>query len=194
MRKIERLYTSLINHLDTRVVDENQLPQLTWQDLWYGQTDFPELAEAIEYPAVFYEFQSDNIESLGVSSKTVDLICSLYVAYNTFLDTNNQSLEQNEGLAFMRLLGDIDEVLEGQNIGDIGVVRQVAFTPYNTRTNVIVYRIDYAITFIDEAALLENNDTQTHTFEEEQGLGIDRETQPNNEVVNPTDLKFDICP
>lgn len=181
MRKIKELYQALTQFIDTKVLKEGQ-PLFTWQDLWYSQTDFPQLAEAIEYPAIFYQFTSDQIMQAGLDQKAFDLVASLYICVNNFQDTHSQSGEQSEALEFLEVLSLVDDALHGQDIGGIGTFRQVGFQPYDTVTNLIVYRLDYAVTYLDDGAMLANHQTETAVIEEEVCLGIDKRSIPAPKV------------
>lgn len=177
MRNIKVLYEALIALMNLRVLRADGLtPVFTWQDLWYQQTDFPELAEAIEFPACFFEFASSQIDLAGMDSKAVDLVVSIFVCTNNYQDTHSESSERSEAMAFLETLAKVDEVLHGQAVGGVGTFRQIAFAPYDNRTNMIVYRMDYAVTYLDDAPLLANHQTETHLFEQEVCLDISKNT------------------
>lgn len=192
MKNIRALYEALIALMNLRVLRSDEAtPVFTWQDLWYQQTDFPELAEAIEFPACFYEFATDQIELAGMDSKAIDLVVSIFVCTNNYQDTHSESVERGEALAFLETLEKVDRVLHGQAVGGVGTFRQIAFAPYDNRTNMIVYRMDYAVTYLDDAPTLANHQTETHLFEEEVCLAISKDTAQAIEVPAAS-LGFDL--
>lgn len=152
MRILSDSYQHLGTKLLTEVVDEQDRPVFHWADLWYEQTDFQELAEGIDYPAVFFEFAADEIATLGLLEQDVKLFTTIYVAVDNLQDTAINSPESAEALHYLEVCARVHELLQGYEHHTCGSLNRVGFDRYNARTNVIVYRLTYASQVADTSA------------------------------------------
>ncbi len=152
MRIISEAYQHLGNKLLTEVLDDSQRPAFHWADLWYEQTDFPELAEAIDYPAIFFDFAADTTTSIGELEQDVQLNTDIYVAVDSIADTAINSPERGDGLHFLELCARTHAQLHGYEHASCGNLDRVGFSRYSARTNVIVYRMSYRSEVVDTSA------------------------------------------
>lgn len=149
MRIISDAYQHLGNKLLTEVLDNDDRPAFHWADLWYEQTEFPEIAEGIDYPAVFFDFASENIATAGELLQDVSLLTNIYVAVENLQDTHIGGPEVTGALHYFELLARTHELLQAYNHYTCGNLNRIAFVPMSTRTNVIVYRLTYASQVMD---------------------------------------------
>ncbi len=149
MRILSDAYQHLGNKLLTEVLDNNDRPAFHWADLWYEQTEFQEIAEGIDYPAVFFEFGSDNITTAGELLQDVALLTNVYVAVNNIEDTHIGSSEVGGALHYLELCARVHELLQAYDHPSCGNLNRTGFAPFSTRTNVIVYRITYSSQVMD---------------------------------------------
>jgi hypothetical protein len=152
MRIVSDSYQHLGAKLLAEVLDEQDRPVFHWADLWYEQTDFPEVAEGIDYPAVFFEFGAEDIATLGQLEQDVKLYTSIYVAVDSLQDTAINSPERGDGLHYLEVCARVHELLQGYEHTSCGSLTRVGFDRYNARTNVIVYRLTYASQVADTSA------------------------------------------
>jgi hypothetical protein len=160
MRIVSDAYQHLGAKLLAEVLDEQGRPVFHWGDLWYEQTDFPELAEGIDYPAIFFDFGADDIATLGVLEQKVRLVTDIYVAVDNLQDTAINSPESTEALHFLEICARVHELLQGYANPSCGNLTRVGFGRYNSRTNVIVYRISYTSEVADVSANEARRDTK----------------------------------
>lgn len=144
MRQFTTAYQHLVTHLDQRI------PALRWQDLWWGQTDFPEEAVAFDYPAVFYELAATS-QNAGLGTQETSLTLNLYIATTQMAATSEGGQEQYS-LDFLELLSEIYERLHGHTIPDLGSLSHLGTSRYNAGTNILVYRQAYQLFFLNDDA------------------------------------------
>ncbi|MFD2787956.1 hypothetical protein [Hymenobacter rubripertinctus] len=154
MRIVSNAYQHLGRFLKDSVLDDDGRPAFNWVDLWYEQTEYPELAEAIDYPALFFDFGSDDLNTVGLKEQDVRLITNLYVAVSTLQDTNLESVERNEALHYFELCARVHELLQGYAHPAVGNLDRIGFSPVSTNTNLIVYRLTYASRIFDISPLV----------------------------------------
>lgn len=152
MRILSASYQHLGQKLLTEVLDNDGQPAFHWADLWYEQTDFPEIADGIDYPAVFFEFASGDIKTLGLLEQDVNLLTDIYVAVDNLQDTAINSPEHPEALHYLELCARVHELLQAYDHPSCGNLNRIGFARYNSRTNVIVYRLTYSSQVADTSA------------------------------------------
>jgi hypothetical protein len=149
MRIISEAYQHLGNKLLTEVLDKKKRAAFHWADLWYEQTDFPELAEAIDYPAIFFDFAADTVSTIGQMEQDVQLNTDIYVAVDTIQDTAINSPEHGDGLHYFDLCARVHELLQAHEHPSCGNLNRIGFSRYSARTNVVVYRMTYQSQVVD---------------------------------------------
>lgn len=150
MRIISEAYQHLGAKLLAEVKDGKGRTALRFADLWYEQPDFPDICEAIDYPAVFFDFAADT-SSLGELEQNVKLNLDVYVATNSLADTaiGANSLDREDGLHYLELCARVHELLHGYEHKSCGNLSRVGFVRYSSRTNVVVYRLTYVSELVD---------------------------------------------
>lgn len=134
---------------------------IKFMDLWNEQPNFPELAESYDHPALFFEYNATSINDLGKLSQQVPLMVSLYFCDVSYLDSGSLSDAQNEALSYLDKLGIIHELLHGYADPAVGVLRRAGIAKVGVQTNVLVYRLDFQCTMIDDSGLLANKQTES---------------------------------
>ncbi len=183
MRIISEAYQHLGQLIKETILDDNGRPAFHWADLWYEQTEFPDLAEAIDYPAVFFDFASDDIKTLGQLEQDISLLTDLYVAVDTLQDTAIGSPETPGGLHFLELCARVQEKLQAYDHPSCGNLTRIGFSRFSARTNVIVYRLTYRSQVVDTSA----TDVRRNRVPPPPGaltMG-DRHTPPTNPISRP---------
>lgn len=140
---------------------------IKFMDLWNEQPNFPELAESYDHPALFFEYNATGINDLAKLSQQVPLVVSLYFCDVSYLDSGSLSDAQNEALEYLDKLGTIHELLHGYADPAVGVLRRAAVVKVGVQTNVVVYRLDFECSMIDDSGLLSNRQTETQTANSE---------------------------
>jgi hypothetical protein len=165
MRIVSEAYQHLGAKLLAEVLDDHQRPALHHADLWYEQTDFPEVAEAIDYPAVFFDFAADTLSSMGQLEQDVKLNTDLYVAVDTLASTaiGTTDAERADGLHYLELCARVHELLHGYEHASCGNLSRVGFVRHSARTNLIVYRLTYASDLVDASATEASRPTKPGT-------------------------------
>lgn len=149
MRIIANAYQHLGQLIKANVLDDNQRPAFHWVDMWYEQTEFQEMAEGIDYPAVFLAFASDDIKTIGQNEQDIGLLTDVYVAVETLQDTAIGSPELPGGLHYFELCARVQELLHAHDHPSCGNLTRVGFAPFSSRTNLIVYRLTYHSQVVD---------------------------------------------
>ena len=149
MRIVSEAYQHLGAKLLNEVLDEQGRPVFRWADLWYEQTEFQELAEAIDYPAVFLDFAADTISSIGQLEQNVTLLTDIYVAVASLADTAINSPERPDGLHYLEVCARVQELLHAYEHPTCGNLNRVGFVRHSTRTNLLVYRLTYQSQVVD---------------------------------------------
>ncbi|SHJ75576.1 hypothetical protein SAMN02745146_0082 [Hymenobacter daecheongensis DSM 21074] len=149
MRIVSQAYQHLGTFLKENVLDDHDRPVFNLVDMWAEQTEFPELAEAIDFPALFLAFGSDKISTRGQLEQTIGLLTEVYVAIENIQDTAIGSPEQPEALHYFEVCARVHELLQAYEHPAVGNLNRVGFAPFNARTNVIVYRLTYLSEVVD---------------------------------------------
>lgn len=160
MRNVKLAYLHLGRKLIDEVKDDNGDPAVHHVDLWYEQTEFPELADGIDYPALFFDFTSADITTIGLFEQDVDLVTNIYVATDSLDDTHLEAAERGDGLHYLELCARVHELLEGYAHPDCGNLTRIGFAGVSTRTNLLVYRLTYASVVRDHSAMEKRRDTE----------------------------------
>jgi hypothetical protein len=159
MRNVKDAYLHLGRKLINEVKDDNGDPAVHHVDLWYEQTEFPELADGIDYPALFFDFTSSDISTIGLFEQDVDLVTNIYVASDSLDDTHLEAAERGDGLHYLELCARVHELLEGYAHPNCGNLTRIGFAGVSTRTNLLVYRLTYASVVRDHSAMEKRRDT-----------------------------------
>lgn len=183
MRIISEAYQHLGAKLLAEILDDNQRPAFHWADMWYEQTEYPDLAEAIDYPAVFFDFASDDIKTIGQLEQDVALLTDIYVAVDTIQDTAIGSPETPGGLHFLELCARMQEKLQAYDHPSCGNLTRIGFSRFSTRTNLIVYRLTYRSQVVDTSA----TDTRRNLVVAAPGAVMmgDRHSPPTSPITRP---------
>jgi hypothetical protein len=163
MKLLKNHFQHLSNYLLETFKNEADESVIKFMDLWNEQPNFPEVAESFDYPALFFEYNANGIKDLSKLSQEVPMLVSLYFCDVSYLDSGSLSDSQNEALAYLEKLGTIHELLHGYKHPDVGVLRRAGIAKVGVQTNVIVYRLDFESSMIDQSGLLANRQTETVT-------------------------------
>jgi hypothetical protein len=164
MLLLKNHYQHLCTYLQEKFVngpEDEPVPVLKFIDLWNEQPNFPEMAEGYDYPALFVEYNANNLADLGKLSQEVKLQCSLYLCHVNYDDSFHQASAQEQALEYLHMLGRLHELLHGYSHPLTGTLRRVGMGKVGVQTNVIVYRLDFESSLIDDSGLVANRQTET---------------------------------
>ena len=80
------------------------LPAIEHVDLWHDQVNYLSEEHPFPTPAVFFGFQTLNVNDNGELMQTTDLQVDIYVFWETFADTYNDAVMKEEALMYLDLL------------------------------------------------------------------------------------------
>jgi hypothetical protein len=150
MRAIANLYQHLHQLIQEECLNDDNTPVFRWFDLWWGQTDYPELAQNFDYPALFLAYSGQS-QSIGEASQVTPTTLSFYVATNDLAESYEGGAEANS-LQFLEVQARLYELLHNYAHNDTGTLQHTGFAPYNSQTNVLVQRITFTTTLLFDDA------------------------------------------
>lgn len=80
------------------------LPDFQHIDLWHGQVDYLSEEHPFPSPAIFFEFNTLQVDDMGELVQSTDLQVDMHVFWETFSDTYQGARMQEEALLYMDLL------------------------------------------------------------------------------------------
>lgn len=81
-----------------------ELPDFQHIDLWHGQVDYLSEEHPFPSPAIFFEFNTLQVDDTGELVQHTDLQVDMHVFWETFSDTYQGARMQEEALLYMDLL------------------------------------------------------------------------------------------
>lgn len=162
MQNFKELYKELAEKLT------NKIEAIRWVDLWNSQVYNLEYEHPFPAPAVFLGFRSQSMTDTGSKVQNVNLQVDVFVFYETFLDTFKGAYNQNDALAFLDIMDEINKLFHGSSGENYSSMRRVSFSPIDTGGAGNLWNITYTCTLIDYSA-------QTKW---EEGKFADVETEP----------------
>lgn len=152
MQNFKELYIELSEKLTAAI------PAIEWMDLWNSQIYNLEGEHPFPAPAVFLAFRSNRMDDAGVKLQKVQLQVDVFLFYETFLDTFKGAYNQEEALAFLDIMDDINKQLHGSSGTGYSNMRRVSFSPVDTGGAGNLYNISYTCELMDYSAVKEWED------------------------------------
>ncbi|GGA84573.1 hypothetical protein GCM10008015_26700 [Flavobacterium palustre] len=169
MQNFKELYTELAGLLSDKI------PAIEWVDLWNSQIYNLEGEHPFPAPAVFLAFRSNRMDDAGVKLQKVELQVDVFLFYETFLDTFNGAYNQEEALAFLDIMDEINKLLHGSSGTAYSNMRRISFSPVDTGGAGNLYNITYRCELMDYSAVKE--------WEEDSFADMQIEPQGNNGFI-----------
>lgn len=145
MQNWKDLYKEVATKLTT-------IQDLEWIDLWHNQINFLEEEHPFPTPAVFLSFRSSVIRDAGEKIQDVEAQMDVYLYYETFLDTFNKAYNQDEALAFLDMLTQVNVILHGSEGDNYQNMRRISFSPVDTGNSGNLYMLQYSFRLVDTSA------------------------------------------
>ena len=146
MQNFKNLYLELAEKIS------QNLPEIEWIDLWHSQVY--NLAEEHPFPtpAVFLAFRSAGIQNIGVKVQQVTLQVDVFLFFETFADTYNGGINQEEALAFLDAIDGINKTLHGSSGSNYSSMSRKSFSPLDTGGSSNLYMLTYECLLMDYSA------------------------------------------
>jgi hypothetical protein len=130
-------------------------------DMWYQQLDFEEK----EYPwgnhSVFFDFNTDDIKSVGNLAQEMNCQIGVYHVFNTLSDTFDGAANQNTALSFMPVIRKINNALHGKAGVNFSSMSRIALKRYNAPSYLVCYYQVYSCIIMDYSAAKQFDETQS---------------------------------
>lgn len=146
MQNFKELYKELADLLTAKI------PAIQWVDLWNSQVYNLEGEHPFPAPAVFLAFRSSRMDDAGVKLQKVQMQVDVFLFYETFLDTFKGAYNQEEALAFLDIMDDINKELHGSSGASYSNMKRVSFSPVDTGGAGNLYSITYTCELMDYSA------------------------------------------
>lgn len=125
MRK--KLYLAIINRLKT-IQDESGVPVIKHFDLWNQNVEFMNMEQPAFFPLCFIEFKPIKWEHLSGGVRTAIVTVRLHIVSQWLYPTEDGSEFQEQGLAYLDLLDDVNRVMHqfsGEGFGSFSCTQSV---------------------------------------------------------------------
>jgi hypothetical protein len=165
MQNFKELYKELAQLLTANI------PAVQWVDLWNSQIYNLEGEHPFPAPAIFLAFRSSRMDDAGAKLQKVQMQVDVFLFYETFLDTFNGAYNQDEALAFLDIMDDINKQLHGSSGQSFSNMKRISFSPVDTGGAGNLYTITYTCELMDYSA----------TKDWEEGKFADLQIDPNIE-------------
>lgn len=91
------------------------LPEFRHIDLWHNQVDYLSEEHPFPTPAIFFEFNTLQVDDIGELMQSTDLQIDMHIYYETFSDTYAGAAMQDEALQYLDLLLLVGLMFHGRN-------------------------------------------------------------------------------
>lgn len=133
------------------------MPEILWVDMWHNQTDF--LDENLELPfpmpAVFIDFDADEISTLPGGVQDIEGTITFYLAVDCLADTYQGSVNQESALEFTRLMGKLHKAMQGSEGEHYSDLNRTGFVSVESGGNPIVKGQSFYVLIRDYSAVKE---------------------------------------
>lgn len=133
----------------------NNITAVKWADLWHNQVGFLEEEHPFPTPAVFMAFRSGKITDLSQKVQQVNLQVDFYIYFETFADTYNGAINEDDALNFLDTVDELNKLLHGTNGINYSGMKRVGFNPEDTGNAGNLYRVTYECLCNDYTAFVE---------------------------------------
>lgn len=130
-----------------------EAPEIEHIDMWHEQISFLEEEHAFHTPAVFIEFNTLGIEDEGVQVQRLHTQIDFRLYYETFSDTYEGALMQQEALSFLELLTLLGMMFHGRSGKTFGTLRRTHVGREDSGGAGNLYRISFECDIIDYSTI-----------------------------------------
>jgi len=131
------------------------IPEIRWIDLWHNQVNFLADEHPFPTPAVFINFRIRDTEDQGIKVQQAAVQIDLYLFYETFADTFDESLNRDDALAFLDTLTALHKLLHGTSGNTYSEMRRIGLAPVDTGNAGNLYQISFICNITDISAVVE---------------------------------------
>ena len=139
-------------YLELVEIIKEKVPEVRWQDLWMEQTS----QEGVEYPfatpAVFYQFDTNDIVNKGENEQDLHVYVTVLLALDTVADSHDGSLNQEHALRFGGIMRQIHKAFHGRAGVHFSKLTRVAIRKEVAPPYVQLYSQTYATVITDMGA------------------------------------------
>lgn len=135
-------------YTDLRKSMENT-PDIEYIDMWHEQISFMEEEHQFPSPAVFIEFNTLGIEDEGLLVQRLHTQIDFRLFYETYSDTSEGAIMQEEALAFLDLLTLLGMMFHGRTGKTFGTLRRTFVGREESGGAGNLYRISFECDIMD---------------------------------------------
>lgn len=128
------------------------VPDVEYIDLWHEQIDHLDEEHPFPTPAVFVAFNTLDTEDNGVLVQDMKLQLDLYVFWETFSDTYDGAVMQEEALNYLNLLTVLNVLFHGYTSDNFSTLRKTGFQRMDSGGAGNLYRVSFECPVRDYSA------------------------------------------
>lgn len=142
-------------YLELASTIKEKLPEVKWVDLWHGK-DIPLTGELpFSTPAIFLSFKLLNCNDKGTQIQDCDTQIDMYLLYEKFNDTYQESYNNGTVLDFLQILTKIHKVFHGKSGANFGTLRRIGLERKKGGGARNIYRISFNCIIEDTSAKID---------------------------------------
>lgn len=130
-----------------------EMPNIEWVDLWHNQVGFLAEEHPFPAPAVFIEFRGQDDTDLGEAGQQVNLQVEFYLFYESLLDTNRGSYNDDDAVAFLEDLTRLNQLFHASVGNSWDGMRRLGFNRVDTGSAQNLYQVSFTCTTGDLSAI-----------------------------------------
>lgn len=132
-------------------IQEN-IPQILHIDLWHDQVSFLSEEHPFPSPAAFIAFTTLGTADKGELTQLIGVQVDVYLFWETFSDTYQGAIMQEEALGFLELLTRINALFHGKHTLSCSSMRKTGLTRMESGGSGNLYRITFETEVHDYSA------------------------------------------
>jgi len=126
---------------------EAEAESLNWIDIDTGQLDLLNQRPPVAFPACLVDISYPQCEEVGGDAQIVTANVALRLAFDFTGATNLHSPVRETSLAFLEVLEQVHEALQGWSSDALSIFSRLSAAPERRRDGLKVYRVLYQTTF-----------------------------------------------
>lgn len=160
------------------------LPEFEHIDLWHNQVDYLSEEHPFPTPAIFFEFNTLQVDDAGELVQNTDLQIDIHVYWETFSDTYQGARMQEEALQYLDLLLLVGLMFHGRSGKHFHQMRRSGTQREETGGAGNLYRISFQ-TIVSEFSGL---NLKQITQDESRDVAIEQKSTPQGRASQGSDL------
>lgn len=160
------------------------VPDVRYIDLWHEQIDYLEEEHLFPTPSVFIGFNTLEISDVGILAQDIDLQIDLYVFWETFSDTYNDAVMQEDALNYLNLLTLLGMMLHGKSGTHFGTLRRTHVGRVESGGAGNLYRISFECKIRDYTTMEQSSQVDMKNKEISVSAGTVPEIIDNNPLYD----------